>query len=179
MKTLFAICISIFVLCMNKTYPFSPIQFILLEVFVIGLPSFFLALQPNTNPIKGKFLTNIAKTTLPAGLTLVASTIAMYIYQMFTDISPETMVTMASITIIVVGFIALYKICKPFNLFKTIMYLTCIGISIACVSCLYSLFKYTSLTFNEVLFVIVVCQASYTLHLVLSRIFASITTSRE
>lgn len=179
MKTLFAICISIFVLCMNKTYPFSPIQFILLEVFVIGLPSFFLALQPNTNPIKGKFLTNIAKTTLPAGLTLVASTIAMYIYQMFTNISPETMVTMASITIIVVGFIALYKICKPFNLFKTIMYLTCIGISIACVSCLYSLFKYTSLTFNEVLFVIVVCQASYTLHLVLSRIFASITTSRE
>ena len=56
MKTMFAICISIFVLCMNSTYPFSPIQFIMLEMFVIGLPSFFLALQPNTNPIKGKFL---------------------------------------------------------------------------------------------------------------------------
>ena len=68
---------------MNKTYPFSPIQFILLEIFVIGLPSFFLALQPNINRIKGKFMSNLLKNALPAGICMFAVTIAMYIYQMF------------------------------------------------------------------------------------------------
>ena len=171
MKTLFAIFISVFVLCMNKTYPFSPIQFILLELFVIGLPSFFLALQPNTNPIKGKFLSNVAKNTLPAGLSLVAVTVAMYIYQMFTGISTEVLVTMASIGIIVVGFISLFKMCKPFNLFKSIMYIACAGICIACVVVLYDLFKYVHLSYNDTMFLIVIIQASYPLYLVLNKLF--------
>ena len=117
MKTFFAICISVFVLCLNKTYPFSPIQFTLLELFVIGLPSFFLALQPNTNKIQGRFLVNIAKSTLPAGVCLVASTITMYIYQMFTGISTEVLVTLSSLALLVIGFMVLFKMCKPFNWF--------------------------------------------------------------
>ena len=176
MKTIFAICISIFVLCMNKTYPFSPIQFILLEMFVIGLPSFFLALQPNTNPIKGKFLANVAKNTLPAGLTLVLVAIAMYIYQMFTGISTEVLVTMASISIIVVGFISLFRMCKPFNFFKAIMYLVCSGICITCVIVLYDLFKYVPLAYPEILFLIIVCQSSYPLYIVLGKLFSWTST---
>ena len=171
MKTVFAICISIFVLCMNKTYPFSPIQFILLEFFVIGLPSFFLALQPNTNKIKGKFLSNVAKTTLPAGFCLVLATIAMYVYQMFTGISTEVLVTMASLSIIIVGFIALFKMCKPFNTFKAIMFLVCITISTFAVILLYDLFKYAQITFTDTLFIIVTCQACYPIYLVLNKLF--------
>ncbi|MBE5741125.1 MAG: HAD family hydrolase [Clostridiales bacterium] len=171
MKTIFAICISLFVLCMNKTYPFSPIQFILLEMFVIGLPSFFLALQPNINPIKGKFLSNVAKNTLPAGICLVGVTIAMYVYQMFTGITTEVLVTMSSIGIIVVGFIALFRMCKPFNWFKSIMYVACAGICIACVIGLFDLFKYVPISYYDTLFLIVVCQASYPVYMVLNKLF--------
>ena len=156
MKTIFAIVISVFVLCMNKTYPFSPIQFILLEMFVIGLPSFFLALQPNTNPIKGKFISNLARNSLPAGICLVASTIAMYIYQMFTGISTEVLVTMASLGIITIGFISLYRQCKPFNLFKSIMYITCASICAAAVWVLYDTFKYVPMERTEMLCILLV-----------------------
>ena len=171
MKTIFAICISVFTLIMNKTYPFSPIQFIMLELFVIGLPSFFLALQPNTNPIKGKFMTNLAKNSLPAGICLVASTMAMYIYQMFTNISTEVLVTMASIGIISIGFIALFRQCKPLNWFKSIMFIACVGICIACVCLLFDTFKYVPISKTEILFLIVVCQAAYPLYVVLNKIF--------
>lgn len=170
MKTFFAIAISIFVLICGKTYPFSPIQFILLEMFVIGLPSFFLALQPNTNKIKGKFLSNIARTTLPAGLTLVSATIAIYIFQMFTDISDELLATMASLAVLAVGFIALFNMCKPFNWFKTIMYLACLGIAITCVAVLPELFKYVTLTYEQTLFLIIVCETAYPLYLSLTRL---------
>lgn len=171
MKTMFAVCISIFVLCLGKPYPFSPIQFILLEMFVIGLPSFFLALQPNTNQIKGKFLANVAKTTLPAGLCLVGVVIAMYIYQMFTGITTDVLVTMSSLAVITVGFIALFKICKPFNFFKTVMYVCCLGICIAAVTFLYGLFKYVTLAYTDILFLIVACQTCFPVYLALSRLF--------
>ena len=170
MKTFFAICISVFVLCLNKTYPFSPIQFTLLELFVIGLPSFFLALQPNTNKIQGRFLVNIAKSTLPAGVCLVASTITMYIYQMFTGISTEVLVTLSSLALLVIGFMVLFKMCKPFNWFKTLMYFACLGLTITAVVVLYDLFKYVPLPYPDVLFLIIVCQTSYPIYFVLNKL---------
>lgn len=170
MKTFFAICISVFVLCLNKTYPFSPIQFTLLELFVIGLPSFFLALQPNTNKIQGRFLVNIAKSTLPAGLCLVASTITMYIYQMFTGISTEVLVTLSSLALLVIGFMALFRMCKPFNWFKTLMYFACLGLTVTAVVVLYDLFKYVPLPYPDILFLIIVCQAAYPLYFVFNKL---------
>lgn len=171
MKTVFAIVISIFCLCLGKTYPFSPIQLILLEMLVIGLPSFFLALQPNTNPIKGKFMTNLAKNTMPSGICLIAVVISMYIYQMFIPISTEQLVTMASLGIVVAGFIALFKMCRPFNFFKSIMFICCAGIATAAVIVLYDLFKYVNLSMMEILFLIAVCQACLPLHAVLTKLF--------
>ena len=166
MKTIFAICIAIFVLCMNKTYPFSPIQFILLEIFVIGLPSFFLALQPNTNPIKGKFMSNLAKNALPAGMCLVGVTITMYIYQMFTGISTELLVTMSSIAIVAVGFMALFRMCKPFNWFKSIMYVACLAICITCVVFLHDLFRYVTIPYVDLLFLIIVIESAFPVYLI-------------
>lgn len=171
MKTIFAISIAIFVLCMNKTYPFSPIQFILLEMFVIGLPSFFLALQPNINRIKGKFLSNLLKNALPAGICLFSVTIAMYIYQIFTGIRTEVLVTMASIAIIAVGFIALFRMCRPFNWFKSMMYIICLSICIVCVTCIPELFRYVPISYTDTLFLIIVCQAAYPLYVILNKIF--------
>lgn len=171
MKTVFAICISIFVLCMNSTYPFSPIQFIMLEMFVIGLPSFFLALQPNTNPIKGKFLSNVAKNTLPAGICLVGSTIAMYIYQMFTGVTSEVVVTMSSIAITAVGFIALFRMCKSFNWFKSVMYIACMSICITLVLTIPELFKYVALTKTDIMFLIIVIYSAYPIYLLFLKLF--------
>ncbi len=172
MKTIFAICIALFVLCTNKTYPFSPIQFLLLEVFVIGLPSFFLALQPNTDKIKGKFMTNLAKSCLPAGITLVVVAISIYIYQMILGIDDAAILaTMASIAITAVGFVCLYKMCKPLNLFKAFMYLLCLTICILAVVFLFDLFKYVPLSTIDILFDIIVIMAAYFLFTLLTKLF--------
>ncbi len=170
MKTIFAICISIFVLCMGKPYPFSPIQFLLLEVFVIGLPSFFLALQPNSNPIKGRFLTNVLKNTAPAGVCLVGSVIAMYIYQMFIPISTDVLVTMGSFAVIITGFISLYQMCKPWSLFKAIMFVGCLATALSFALCLPTLFKYVAMSYADKLFLIIVCFASHALFRLLTKL---------
>ena len=171
MKTVFAICISIFVLCIGNLYPFSPIQFILLEMFVIGIPSFILALQPNINRIKGKFLSNVARTTLPAGFTLVAVTIAMYIYQTVTEIPDSVLTTMCALAITTVGFISLYRMCKPFNWLKLTMYVLSIVIVIILVTTLPSLFKFVRLSKIDLLVWLVLCQAAYPFYCILNRLF--------
>jgi cation-transporting ATPase E len=164
---------------MRKPYPFSPIQFMLLEVFVIGLPSFFLALQPNINRIKGRFLANVAKNTVPAGCCLVASVIAMYVYQMFMPISTEVLVTMSSIAVIVTGFVALFNMCKPWNLFKAVMFITCLTIATCCIVLLPTLFKYVSISYTETLFLIIVCFASAFLYNILTKLFAMTNNTSE
>ena len=170
MKTMFAICISIFVLCMGKPYPFSPIQLTLLEIFVIGLPSFFLALQPNTNRIKGRFLANVAKNTVPAGFCLVVSVIAMYVYQMFIPITTDVLVTMSSIIVVIVGFIALFNMCHPWNLFKSIIYILCLSICVCCITFLPTLFKYVTISSTDTMFLIIVSFSAYVIYQVLVKL---------
>ena len=170
MKTMFAICISIFVLCIGKPYPFSPIQFTLLEIFVIGLPSFFLALQPNTDRIKGKFLTNVAQNTIPAGFCLVAAVITMYVYQMFVPISTDALVTMSSLAVIVVGFMALFKMSKPWNLFKSIIYALCLTICLACITFFPYIFKYVNLSTANIMFLMIVCFSCYFLYNIINNL---------
>ena len=179
MKTIFAICMSIFVLCMRKPYPFSPIQFILLEIFVIGVPSFFLALQPNTNRIKGHFLTNVAKNTLPAGICLVASVIAMYVYQMFVPITIDVLVTMASLAVIITGFIALFNMSRPWNLFKSIVYVAVLAICVNCVVFIPQLFKYVDISGQDTMFLIIVCFASQLLYQTLVKIFDCVSKATK
>ncbi len=176
MKTIFAIFISIFVLCMQKTYPFSPKQFVLLEMFVIGVPSFLLALQPNTNQIKGKFITNLLRNALPAGLTMVSVTVSMYIYQTFTGIKTDPMITMASIAVIIVGFIALYHMCRPFNWLKSLMYIFFLVISAIAVTFFSSFFGYVELSHSCLMYLIIICQASYPVYFVLNRLLEKTVT---
>lgn len=116
-------------------------------------------------------MSNLLKNALPAGICLFAVTIAMYIYQIFTGIRTEVLVTMASIAIIAVGFIALFRMCRPFNWFKSMMYIVCLSISITCIVCMPELFKYVTISYTDWLFLIVVCQASYPLYVVLNKLF--------
>ena len=169
MKTIFAIF-------MQKTYPFSPKQFVLLEMFVIGVPSFLLALQPNTNQIKGKFITNLLRNALPAGLTMVSVTVSMYIYQTFTGIKTDPMITMASIAVIIVGFIALYHMCRPFNWLKSLMYIFFLVISAIAVTFFSSFFGYVELSHSCLMYLIIICQASYPVYFVLNRLLEKTVT---
>ncbi len=169
MKTIFTIMISIFCIIFNKNYPFSPIQFMLLESFVIGLPSFFLALQPNTNIIQGKFIANILKNAFPAGLVLVLNMIAMYIYRDARGISTEAMVTMGSLAITSVGLIVLYIICKPYNWQKVVLLGSMIILCVLCVTILPSFFGYVPLTLENKLFTMVTVMLSYPIYNAINR----------
>lgn len=174
MKTLFTIIMSVIALILGKSYPFSPSQFIILELFVIGLPSFFLALQPNHNIIKGKFISNLLKNALPAGIMLILNAIAVYLFQYFTGISNATLATMASIAVTCSGLIVLFNMCKPFNVLRGILVFTMSVLCLTIILLLPNLFSYVTLTLPELLFTIIIIETSYPIYFLLNKAFESI-----
>ena len=174
MKTIFTVVVSIIVLIMGRSYPFSPAQFMTLEYFVIGLPSFFLALQPNHNIIKGKFISNLLRNALPAGITLVLSTMAMYVYQYHTGISNEITCTMASIALTCTGLIILFNLCKPFNPLKAILVATMATLSFLVIWYLPNMLNYVDLNTTQLFFTIIVIESSYPIFMGLTKAFEQI-----
>ena len=63
-KTIYAGILAIIFLFVNMPYPFMPIQLTLISTVTIGITSFVLALEPNKEIIKGKFLRNVISRAL-------------------------------------------------------------------------------------------------------------------
>ena len=116
MKTIFTILFSVFILANRQVYPFAPLQMYMLEFFVIGIPSFFLALQPNKSRIKGRFIYNLFKNALPGALTLFINCIAIYIFVLLTQGNWDDRVlisSMCTIAITFTGLTMLLRLCQP------------------------------------------------------------------
>ena len=58
-KNIFSFILTLLALISASMYPFKPAQLSLVSALMIGIPSFFLALEPNTDMVKGKFLRNV------------------------------------------------------------------------------------------------------------------------
>lgn len=115
MKTLF---VFLTILITLGSYPFNTKQLMLLEFFVIGVPTFFLALQPNDKLITGNFMVMLLKRAIPSGLVLILNFAAMWIAGGVTHSSPETIKTMQVLAISFSGLVMLALICFPYNIFR-------------------------------------------------------------
>lgn len=162
MKTIYTILLSIFFLIVKDPYPFSPKQVLLLELFVIGIPSFFLALQPNNDPIKGKFLTNLLSKSLPGSLILFISVIGCYLFNLFLGTNGQYE-TMAALCVTFVGLLVLFRICKPFDVFRGIMFtamVICCAVILS-IESFFAFFEFTQLSLQNILFIICLVEISY------------------
>ncbi|MCQ2387401.1 MAG: HAD-IC family P-type ATPase [Clostridia bacterium] len=126
MKTIFTMLLAFVTLCLPymKTYPFKLSQMNLLEIFVIGIPSFFLSLQPNTERVKGKFISQVMSKSLPNGILMFFSAALIEIFRFLINnqFPIDVYTTMAVYAITFTGLISLYNICKPFNLYRAILF---------------------------------------------------------
>ena len=125
-KTIFATLLAILFLFITLPYPFMPIHLTLTSTVTVGIPSLILALEPNKNIVKGRFLTNVIGKALPAALTIVMNILLIIIFSQIYHISKEEISTLCVLSNGVIGFTLLYKICKPFNKLRKILFLSMI-----------------------------------------------------
>lgn len=126
-KNIFSMLLTIFTLISVNLYPLYPTQLSFLGVFTIGIPAFFLALQPNKSLIKGDFLLNVVLKALPTGLTDFIVVTLITIYGNFTGLAHEQTATAATLVLLTVGMAALVRVCMPFDIIRTIVCIAMAG----------------------------------------------------
>lgn len=163
MKTIFTIIFSIFILAIGQAYPFSPLQLYMLEFFVIGIPSFFLALKPNKARVKGKFIYNLFKNALPGALTILLNVIACYGFVLLTQGSLDDIVLISSMSTIVLtftGVIMLLKLCQPFTPLTGILFTSMLAVIAGLTMFAPDFFEIASIGLTNMLFIIILILIS-------------------
>ncbi|RRF91007.1 MAG: HAD family hydrolase [Coriobacteriaceae bacterium] len=113
-KTFFSAVLAAFCILMPP-YPFVPVQMSLVSAAVIGIPSFLLALEPNHERVRGRFISNVLTSSLPASLSIVAALVATICCCRALGWSDATMSTMCMMQMLVVGVALIYRISRPLN----------------------------------------------------------------
>ena len=122
-KNIFSFLMAVFSACFMLNYPLEPAQISLISMFTIGIPGFFLALQPNTEAIHGRFLSNVLIKALPAGLTDFLVVGALVIFGRVFAVNETDISTACTMLLAIVGFMILYHISKPLNLLRWIVWI--------------------------------------------------------
>lgn len=130
MKTIYIIFINLMLIVCNlafnlvMTTPFESIQIMLLETVIVGIPTTLLALQPNHEIIKGNFLANVMRRAAPSALTFIIGTVSLYVMRetLMPDMSLTVLSTLIALTYTAGGLSSLFQACKPFNLWRGVMF---------------------------------------------------------
>lgn len=112
-KTVYSMILAALFIFLSSPYPFQPIQLSPISSLTVGIPSFFLALRPNTAPIKGKFLKNVFEPALASGLSVVIFTVTTEIVGNILNWSYDEKSTVTVWLTGLICFIALHYIAKP------------------------------------------------------------------
>ena len=159
-KNIFSFLLSLVSFVFLFTYPLEPSQISLISMFTIGIPAFFLALEPNKNIIKGHFLTNVFLKALPAALTDVLAVGALVIFGRTFGVSSADISTAATMLLSIVGFMILYTISAPMNVLRGVILGGCIVGLLFCSIFLNDLFAITGMTTKCVMLFVVFAIAT-------------------
>lgn len=134
-KTSFSILLTLLLIILQMNYPFEPIQLTLISGLFVGLPSFFLAIEPNDSKVRGSFLSKVFKKALPAGFTVATMvTIICLVYRnVGIDVSAQVS-TMAFYVTSLVSFIVLMWVCIPYTKERLYLIAMCLVLYIAAIT---------------------------------------------
>lgn len=159
-KNIFSFLLSLISVVFMFTYPLEPSQISLISMFTIGVPAFFLALEPNKNRIRGHFLTNVFLKALPAAITDALAVGALVIFGRTFDVEPTDISTAATMLLAIVGFMILYKISAPMNKIRAAILGGCAVGLLFCSIFLNDLFAITGMTMECIMLFVVFAIAT-------------------
>ena len=173
-KNIFSFLLSLFSMAFMITYPLEPSQISMVAMFTIGIPAFLLAMEPNKKMIEGHFLTNVLLKALPAGLTDVLIVGFLTVFGQTFGMSNEEISTAATLLLAIVGLMILFKISKPMNVFRWIVWSAMVAGLLFCVIFLKNLFGIGVMTRKCCMTLIVFAVATEPLLRYISQIVAGI-----
>jgi cation-transporting P-type ATPase E len=114
-KTVYATVLALAVGLAGLAFPFLPRHLTLISSLTIGIPGFFLALEPNTQRSKPGFVRRTLAFAVPAGLAAALATLVAYQLADVENVSTEQARTTATLTLAGLGLVVLALAARPLN----------------------------------------------------------------
>lgn len=133
-KNIFSFLMTLVLMFVDFPYPLQAIQLSLISTLTIGVPSFFLALEPNYARVNGKFMLNVIRRAMPGGLTNLIMVLYTGFLAQVANLPDDAYTTMAFIVVSTVGFVTLYQVSKPFTKLRIAVFFTMLAGLIACIA---------------------------------------------
>ncbi|MEG1825992.1 MAG: cation-translocating P-type ATPase [Gordonibacter sp.] len=173
-KTLLSMSLAVLFIFLPWQYPFQPIQMTLISAFTIGLPSFVLALEPNKDRIRGRFLENVIVKSLPGALCAVLNVVAVNVIG-YTSLGLDysQVSTLCVLLTAWVGFLLIVRLSIPFTPLRAALVVVVVGGTVLGATLLHGLFGIEPFT-TSMTVVFVACAAAISVVFqVLYRLFGS------
>ncbi len=154
-KTIFTLFLVFICIFMRSEYFYMPIHLTLITACTISIPSFILALEPNTDLVRGNFMLKVVSKSFPAALTVVFNVFMIVLFREQFNIDEDLTSTLIVLMTATTGFIFLVRICKPFNRLRVallvfLILLFCYGVMFQ-----YEFFDMSQINFNTIILYIV------------------------
>jgi cation-transporting ATPase E len=131
-KTGYSVVLSVLTGVFALAYPLRPIHLSILSWFTIGVPAFFLALEPNDSPVSEGFLSRVLGRSVPAGVIIAAVTISVFaVVQLDTAIDADHARTVAVLAAGSVALMNLYLVARPLNRLRAALVITMVSLFLA------------------------------------------------
>ena len=150
-KNILSLGLALACLVAGFAYPFVPFHLTLISALTIGTPSFFLAMEPNYERVSGRFLPTVLRRALPGGLANLIAVFTAQLIMMNLSFAPELISTACAAVLATVGMLVLRQTCKPFDLFRHILWWVMAGALVFCFTLLSGFFDLTHGSFTETL----------------------------
>ena len=121
-KNIFSLCLALVCLFTGWAYPFMPFHLSVISALTIGVPGFFLAMEPNYERVRGKFLPTVLRQALPGGLTDLIVVLITHVMMISFRLPMGDSATVCTAVLALVGLMVLYKVSVPFDLFRKLIW---------------------------------------------------------
>ncbi|MEP7202229.1 MAG: HAD-IC family P-type ATPase [Ilumatobacteraceae bacterium] len=128
-KTTYSIVLSVITGIVAIAYPLRPIHLSILSWFTIGLPAFFLALEPNDERVTEGFLRRVLGKAVPAGVVIAVVTMSVFATaQLDASIDADHARTVAVLVAGSVALMNLYRVAQPLNRLRAALLITMVAL---------------------------------------------------
>ena len=117
-KNIFSLFLALIAVLADWPYPFAPINLSLISALTIGVPSFFLALEPNYERVHGRFIVSVLRQAFPGGLTNIIMVVIAQIVLGISAVPMAQVQTVCTAILAVTGLLVLFSASKPMGKFR-------------------------------------------------------------
>lgn len=114
-KTLYSVFITLWCVIFNLPFPFIPIQITLIDLVIEGFPSFFMSLERNDKPVRGKFLPSAIGAALPNAVAVTVCCIVLTMAGTALGIEQSQIGLVTYLTLGAISVMGVVKASLPFN----------------------------------------------------------------